>query len=149
MSSQPPPPGPGAGPSIRLNLQSNKADPSRSSTASGQGSSSSSSPPRTKKRRFEPPSLKPNTAQVHNLQVLHQKSVLSFLLHRSSNASSAATWFATGLTTLYVVDDSSDVKTAGKTDISTGKTTFDRQFALHLRGTCNVTSVEVESMCWR
>lgn len=44
------------------------------------------------------------------------------------------------------MDDSSDVKTAGRTDVSTGKTTFDRQFALNLRGTCSVTSVVVESL---
>ncbi|KAG7355849.1 hypothetical protein IV203_000535 [Nitzschia inconspicua] len=137
----------GGGPSIRLNLQS-KPDPSGSISipaAAGKVSSRASSLPPSKKRRFDPPTIKPNTAHAHNLQVLHQKSSLSFLLNRHLNTSDAS-WFATGITTLYVVDDSSDVKTAGKTDITTGKTVFDRQFALHLRGTCSVTSVEVESL---
>jgi hypothetical protein len=106
---------------------------------------SSSSQPPAKKRRFEPPPLPPNPAQVHNLQVLHQKSSLSFFLHRDRFTSDAR-WFASGVTSLYVVDSSCDPKTAGTTDTSTGKTTLTRQFALHLKGTCHVTSVEVETL---
>ncbi|KAL3922230.1 MAG: hypothetical protein SGILL_002318 [Bacillariaceae sp.] len=106
---------------------------------------SASSQPPAKKRRFQPPPIPSNPAQVHNLQVLHQKSSLSFLLHRNSS-SSEAKWFASGVTSLYVVDTSSDPKTAATTDNSNGKTTLDRQLALHLKGTCQVSSVEVENV---
>ena len=112
-------------------------------------SSSSSSSPKGKKRRFEPSPVQPNTAQVHNLQVLHQKTSLSFFLYNqdSNGLSNGPTWFAKGVTTLYVIDDTF---VPGVTNDSSANDTtiksYDRQFALHLRRSCHVNSVEVETI---
>ncbi|KAL3922866.1 MAG: hypothetical protein SGILL_001976 [Bacillariaceae sp.] len=139
------PPGQGGGPSIRLSLQGRAPAAAPAAAAAAPAPSRSSSPPRPKKRRFEPPPVAPNPAHVHNLRVLHQKSSLSFLLDRHPSTSEAR-WFASGVTSLYVVDGSSDPNTAGTTDASTGKTSLSRQFALNLKGSAHVTSVEIENV---
>ena len=133
--------GSGGGPTIRLNLQQGQK------STSAAGPTADTSPPRAKKRRFEPPPLKPNTAQVNNLQILHQKTSLSFFLNRPESTSEAQ-WFANATTTLYIVDDSTESNAAASkaNANSAGEITYDRQFALHLRGTCHVTSVEVETV---
>jgi len=79
---------------------------------------------------------------------MHQKSELSFYLHRPSNspstseASSEATWYAKAKSSLYVLQDEGigidNVKAAAE-----HKVKFEA--ALHLRGSCHVTSVEVET----
>ena len=121
--------------------------------------SSSTNANSSKKRRFEPPPMSQqpiNTAQVGDLQLLHQKSALSFFLHRES-PTSEATWYANAVTSLYVLDDA--IKDPVHTDSSSKKESEDNptksiknekpekplQFALHLRGSCHVTSVEVET----
>jgi hypothetical protein len=138
--------GKNGGPSIRLNLQPGKST-SSSAPPVPSAADTTASPPKSKKRRFEPPPLKPNTAQVNNIQVLHQKTALSFFLNRPSSTSDAR-WFANAVTTLYVVDDSTDsIASAGKANANPpGESFMERQFALHLRGTCHVTSVEVETV---
>jgi hypothetical protein len=122
-------------------------------------SSSTTNTNSSKKRRFEPPPVSQqqhiNTAQVGDLQLLHQKSALSFFLHRQS-PTSEATWYANAVTSLYVLDDAikdpvhnTDSKKEESEDNNPTKSikneTKPLQFALHLRGSCHVTSVEVET----
>jgi hypothetical protein len=130
----------GGGPTIRLNL------PGRSTTPPPKPSQTQEGKPT--KKTFEPPPLRPNTAQARNIQSLHQKSILSFFLHQDSPTSDA-TWYAEGVTSLYVVDDSSDgtsTSTSKATGTPSGATTTPIQFALHLRGSCHVISVTVETV---
>lgn len=123
-----------SGPSIRLTVGGGGAG-SRSSTPPVPSSSAprSNSPSPTKKRRFEAPtSLKPNTAQSQQLRLLHQKSHLSVVLSQTPTLS----WHAEGVSTLYVLDESNAVtNTTANAPLS---------LALHLRGSCQVTSVDVE-----
>ena len=120
----------GGGRSIRLNL------PGRSTTPPP--SKSSTSPPQSKKRRFTPPaSVRPNTAEASNLRLLHQKSSLSFVLHRTTPTSEPS-WHAQGVTSLYVLDESSTPEPENSN--------LSVSLALHLRGTCQVTGVQVESV---
>lgn len=132
-----------SGPSIRLNL------PGRSSTPppppSQQQQQDRNIPP---KKAFEPPPPITTTAQARNIQNFHQKSALSFFLHRESPASEA-TWYARGVTSLYVVDDSIDYDGQRQQQPSTTETTTTTvpvQLALHLRGSCHVDSVTVETV---
>ena len=117
-----------------------------------------------KKRRVEPPSsAQPiNDAQVDDLQLLHQKSDLSFFLQRSI-PSSGATFYARGVTVLYIlnnaiIDPVPAPPANGATDRSKAKENSEdsltdptqeivEYLALHLRGTCHVNSVEVETSC--
>ena len=129
MPSKPGEKGPGL--SMRLNVKKTQA--ARSTATS------------SKKRRFEPPpaSAAPNnTAQVGDLRLLHQKSDLAFYLHRQqpSNKSNLsydlpkATWYANATTNLYVL---------GAVDNAQNPQS---QFALHLRGSCHVSAVDVETI---
>ena len=89
----------GNGPSMRLNVKKAQVRSAPSGT---------SAPRSSKKRRFEPPpaSTSPNTSQVGDLKLLHQKSDISFYLHRPSNSyTSQATWYANAVTRLYVLQD--------------------------------------------
>jgi hypothetical protein len=133
----------GGGPSIRLSV------PSRSSTPPSNNNNSSPS----KKRRFVPPAAstsRPKTAQAHNLKLLHQKSSLSFVLHRSS-PTAEPTWHAEGVTSLYLLDESSSsasttaAAAATEANGSSNNNNTPLSLALHLRGTAQVTSVQVES----
>jgi hypothetical protein len=85
----------------------------------------SSAPPSTKKRKVEEAPL-PNTALASNLQVLHQTTELSLLYLRYFPQVSS--WHAQGRTTLYVIND------------------VPGNFAMHLRGSCNVLDVTVETL---
>mmetsp|Transcript_24417 Transcript_24417/g.67496 ORF Transcript_24417/g.67496 Transcript_24417/m.67496 type:complete len:1959 (-) Transcript_24417:791-6667(-) len=125
----------GSGVSVRLSVKN------------PQGRSASSAAPAhnkmSKKRRFEAPTITQpsNPAQVADLQLLHQKSELSFHLYRPPNSSlSEATWYAKAKTCLYVLQDEGTSKNKPATE---NKTKFDA--ALHLRGSCHVSSVEVET----
>jgi len=107
----------GSGPSLRLTV----------STASGN--------PATKKRRFTPQSTaKLNTANAYNSRLFHQKSSLSFFLHRPSPTAEWS-WHAEGVTSLYLIDEST----------SDASNNIPISLALHLRGTCSVTAVIVEA----
>eukprot|EP00533_Pseudo-nitzschia_delicatissima_P004876 CAMPEP_0116090012 /NCGR_PEP_ID=MMETSP0327-20121206/6729_1 /TAXON_ID=44447 /ORGANISM="Pseudo-nitzschia delicatissima, Strain B596" /LENGTH=1889 /DNA_ID=CAMNT_0003581237 /DNA_START=110 /DNA_END=5782 /DNA_ORIENTATION=+ len=93
----------------------------------------------SKKRRFEPPPVSatpPNTAQVGDLTLLHQISDLAFYLHRKNHFQPKAAWHADATTTLYVLRD----------EASSKDTATSQQFAVHLRGSCRVSAVEVESL---
>lgn len=122
--------------SIRLSVGGNSAAGSRSSTPPPPSSTSASSP--TKKRRFVPPtSLRPNTAQARHLRLLHQKSHISVVFSKPATTSKLPTWHAQGTSTLYVLDESNAVtNTTVNSPLS---------LALHLRGSCQVSSVQVEA----
>lgn len=114
-----PPKAEGAGPSIKLKVRSSTPPHSTSATE-------------TKKRRFvPPPSMQDNKAEASNLCVFHQKSHLSFFLH-SPTPSVEPEWYAQGQTTLYLADTSDDPEPI--------------QLALHLRGSCQVTNLQVEGV---
>ena len=156
MPTPPKAPSSGSGKSIRLNLSS-----SRSSTPTPGGKASSPVPgggataaatseSQPKKRRFTPPAtLQPNVAQAYNTRLLHQKTSLSFVLNRP-NATSGATWYAQGTTSLYVLTDSfTAAKTGAEAAAADGPKAgaqIPLQLALHLRRSCEVSAVQVESI---
>jgi len=124
------------GVSMRLNVKKAQVRSASSVTPAAQTKSS-------KKRRYEPnPEPKPiNTAQVGDLTLLHQKSEINFYLHRPSNScSSQAAWYAKAVTTLYVLQDEATAKEA-----SSDGNSKPLQLSFHLRGSCSVSSVEVET----
>jgi len=90
-------------------------------------------PPATKKRRFTPTNLPPHTASVSNVTLLHQNTGLDFVLQPT--LSSDPVWYAQGQTTLYVIDEGSAVP---------GSTV--QPLALNLRGSCQIESVQVQSV---
>lgn len=133
-----PPKSEGGGPSIKLKVRASTPPPS----------SSSSSPPKSKKRRFvPPPSIQDNKAEASNLRLFHQKSHLSFFLH-SSTPSVEPEWYAQGQTTLYLADTTTPPTTTAPTTTSSNDSRA-IQLALHLRGTCQVTNVQVEGVSER
>jgi len=86
---------------------------------------SSGAPPSNKKRKVEDPlQTTPNISHASNLQVLHQTTELSLLYLRHPQTS----WHAQGRTTLYVIND------------------VPGNFAVHLRGSCKVFNVTVETL---
>jgi hypothetical protein len=95
---------------------------------------SSSNPPNSgdgpaaaKKRKLyePPPAVITNESTAADLRVLHQNVNLSFSYSPSSN------WHCQGTTTLYVIDEA---------PVPTGK------IALHLRRTCQIQSLKVETV---
>lgn len=141
MSTPPKPNQPAStgGPSIRLNIGQKASNPPPKTA---------SPPPPAKKPRFTAPaSVRPNTAHSSTLRLLHQKSNLSFCLARSSPTSEPS-WYAQGTTSLYVLDEnpSSTPTTPGAASSPAANTPSILQLALHLRGTCQVSSVTVESI---
>ena len=72
------------------------------------------------------------------MNLLHQKTSLSFVLHHSSSTSEPS-WHARGVTSLYVlVDSSSPAPTSDNNNIPVS-------LGFCLRGTCQVVSVQVEA----
>mmetsp|Transcript_44511 Transcript_44511/g.50305 ORF Transcript_44511/g.50305 Transcript_44511/m.50305 type:complete len:1980 (-) Transcript_44511:115-6054(-) len=147
--------------SVRLNLQQGRSTTSsqKVSSTNPKAVSSTAKTNSSKKRRFEPPPMPQSSriSQVGDLQLLHQKSVLSFFLHRQS-PTSEATWYANARTSLYVLDDAindlahidSTTERSSNNNESNDKLNKPKnetalQFALHLRGSCHVTSVDVET----
>jgi hypothetical protein len=125
----------GNGVSMRLNVKKAQVRSASSGTSAQKKS--------TKKRRFEPPpaSSPSNMSQVGDLQLLHQESDISFYLHRPSNSyTPQAKWYASAVTTLYVLQDEAIVK-----DTASSEENQQLQFAFHLRGSCHVSAVEVET----
>lgn len=117
-----PPKSEGGGPSIKLKVRATTPPP---------GSTSTKSP--RKKRCFEPPpSIQDNHAEARNLKLFHQVSNISFVLH-SPSSSVKSSWYAKGETCLYLVDARSSITTPVNV-------------ALHLRGNCQVSSVQVEGI---
>jgi hypothetical protein len=149
MSSPPPPPGTSSGgPTIRLNI-------SKGGAGAGAGSSNNNTPPTTKRSASPPPakkhrtftpqtSVRPNNAIAYNLNLLHQKTSLSFVLERSSQLpTSEPEWHARGHTSLYVLLDEAPFDSSSNNNPNTPSIL---QLALHLRGTCHVSNVTIESV---
>lgn len=110
-------------PAIRLTVRSTTPPPN----------SSNSSP--NKKRRFVPPAtLKVNTAQAHELRLLHQNTQLNVALSKENE------FYAQGVSTLYVVDQSNTLTSSSTITVNTPV-----NLALHLKGSCQVKSVVVEA----
>lgn len=149
----------GSAPSLRLNLLSKppsqqqpqqQQQPSGGGGGGGNGSDAAAKP--TKKRRFTatpPPSSSPVVAAAADLQVLHQQTFLSLLLHRrqqrrqqatTSYSNSSSSWHVRGQTTLYVIDHAAPIQDARPSAPP------QRQVALHLRGSCHVNKVKVETL---
>lgn len=141
--------------------------------ASAEESESKSQPSSPKRRRFDPPPLDKKSQRHHviahadDVEVLHQKTSLSFFLHRSRTVSSDGrqdcTWFAQGVTTLYLQinknkdtasisaatkDNNSNADNSSSAESKTNTKGADGlvELSLHLRGTCHVKSVGVETV---
>ena len=97
---------------------------SASSVVPSAVSSKDDDPPSNKRRKVEEPQMAHNTSRASNLQVLHQATELSLLYLRHPQSS----WHAQGRTTLYVINDDPG------------------NFAMHLRGSCHVLNVTVETL---
>lgn len=122
----PPPKSEGGGPSIKLKVRSTTPPPAATTTTT------TNHPPK-KKRCFEPPpSIQDSHAEACNLRLFHQKSNISFVLY-SPSPSVKPSWHAQGETCLYLVD----VRPSTSTPVN---------LALHLRGNCQVSSVQVEGI---
>ncbi|KAI2508507.1 hypothetical protein MHU86_5906 [Fragilaria crotonensis] len=90
-------------------------------------------PPPAKKSRFVPPPAVPNESTAADLRVVHQRIGLSFVYSPAPKPH----WFIQGATTLYVINEATSAASSPKTG---------NNIALHLRRTCRVSSLLVETV---
>lgn len=95
--------------------------------------------PAAKKRRYAPIDLPLSMASVSDVRVLHQKTSMSFALQSSLNREEA-TWHAQGTTTLFLTTPHPPTQ-----PLSESSTV---PLALHLRGSCQVSQVHVQTLTW-
>lgn len=95
----------------------------------------SETPPPAKKSRFVPPPAVLNESAAADLRVVHQRIYLSLVYSPAPKPN----WFIQGSATLYVINEAA-------TATATSAPNTGNNLALHLRRTCRLISLQVETV---
>ena len=149
LPSQPPKPASGGGPTIRLNLSAAAAAaaasnrPVAAGTAAAPPLQQQQQQPASKRRRYTPVALPQSsyTASAWECSALHQCTRMHFYLHQTTSGDSGGQWYCRAQSSLYLTVEDNDALSSLS---SSSSTIF--PMALHLRGSCHVTNVQVECL---